>query len=66
MSSVKPKRRKIPYIGKPLTASEIKAAYPLTPEMQIAVDRALAKVWEKHPHSRGRTRTSSPKTARTK
>jgi hypothetical protein len=47
MTEAKPKRRrhrKIPYIGKPLTASEIAAAHPLDPEMEAIVERALAEV----------------------
>lgn len=46
MAEAKPKRRrrKIPYIGKPLTASEIAAAYPLTPKMEKILERALAEV----------------------
>lgn len=65
MSSVKPKRRKIPYIGKPLTASEIRAAFPLTPEEQAIVDRAIEKVRERRSHGR-RTKHTSAKTARVK
>jgi hypothetical protein len=67
MSSVKPKRRrKIPYIGEPLTASEIRASYPpLTPEMQAIVDRNLAKLWEKR-DPRRRTKRPSAKTVRAK
>ena len=47
MAEAKPKRRrhrKIPYIGKPQTASEIAAKYPLTPEMEKILERALAEV----------------------
>jgi hypothetical protein len=47
MAEAKPKRRrrrKIPYIGKPLTASEIIAAHPVDPEMDAILERALAEV----------------------
>lgn len=65
MASTKRKPRgKIPYIGKPLTASEIKAEYPLTPEMQLIVDRAIAEVRAKRSHRRAQPRTTSAKTAR--
>jgi len=63
MATTKRKRRgKIPYIGEPLTASEIAAEYPLTPEMQVIVDRAVAEVRAKR--SGARRNTSSAKTAR--
>jgi hypothetical protein len=66
MASVKPKRRKIPYIGKPLTASEIKAEYPLTPEEQAAVARAVAAAFAPRPRRRKTKERSSAKTVRAK
>jgi hypothetical protein len=63
---VKPKRRKIPYIGKPLTASELMAAYPLTPEDEAAVERVLAELYAPRTRSRKTKRQSSAKTARAK
>lgn len=68
MSSVKPKRRrKIPYIGKRLTASEIAAAYPLPPKYQAIADKVIAEIRaERVVGSRRRKSTSSAKTARAK
>jgi hypothetical protein len=68
MSSVKPKRRrKIPYIGKPLTASEIIASYNLTAEDKAAVARALAEVRTRRSSHRSPKNTpSTAKTARAK
>jgi hypothetical protein len=60
------KRRKIPYIGKPLTATEIKAAYPLTPEQQALADRVLAEVRAERARRETRKRRTSPKIARAK
>jgi hypothetical protein len=67
MSSVKPKRRrrKIPYIGPRLGASDLKADYPLTPEDEAAVARALAEVYGPRDRSRKTKRTSN-KTVRAK
>jgi hypothetical protein len=67
MSSVKPKRRKIPYIGKPATASEIRAAYPrLTPEDEAFVDRVFAEMRARRARRRTVKSTTSAKTARAK
>jgi len=62
MAEAKPKRRrrKIPYIGKPLTASEIMAAHPLDPEMEAIVDRAIAEVRAKRSR-RARALTVRPR-----
>jgi len=54
------RRRKIPYIGKPLTASEIAAAYPLDPKMEAILERALAEVRAKRSR-RARALTVRPK-----
>ena len=64
MSSVKP-RRKIPYIGKPATASEILAAYDITPEVRAAAERAVAKVMDKRSQRRSK-KSISARTARAK
>lgn len=69
MATATPKRRRkgIPYIGEPPTASEIAANYPLTPRMQKIVDRALARLWEKRDRAARRSKRATPaKTARTK
>jgi len=66
MSSVKPKRRKIPYIGKPATASEILAAYPLTAEDHAFVDRVFAEMRARRARRRTVKSTTSAKTARAK
>ena len=67
MATTKRKPRgKIPYIGKPLTASEIKAKYPLPPEHQAYLDRTMPAFLEKIRQRESRKRRSSPKTARAK
>jgi hypothetical protein len=68
MSSVKPKRRKIPYIGKPATASELAAAYPPLPRKhQEYFDREMPIFLEKIRQREERNkRRSSAKTAREK
>jgi hypothetical protein len=65
MSSVKPKRRKIPYIGERLTLAEFKADYNITPEDEAAVARAFALMHERRNRPRTKKRTSN-KTARAK
>ena len=62
MAEAKPKRRrrKIPYIGPPRTASEIAAKYPLDPEMDAFLERALAEVRAKRSR-RARALTVRPK-----
>jgi hypothetical protein len=60
------RRRKIPYIGKPLTASEILAAYPpLPPKIQAIVDRAYEEMRAERPLP-GSKRSTSGKTVRAK
>jgi hypothetical protein len=67
MATTKRKPRgKIPYIGKPLTASEIAAAYPLPPEHQAYLDRTMPEFLEKLRKAESKRRRSSPKTARAK
>jgi len=68
MATATPKRRrrKIPYIGPPLTASEIAASYPLTPTMEKIVDRALARLREKRNRAHRPQRATSGKTVRAK
>jgi hypothetical protein len=59
-------REKIPYIGKPLTASEFKEKYPLPPEHQAYLDQKMPAFLEKIRRAESRKRRSSPKTARAK
>ena len=59
------RRRKIPYIGKPLTASEIIAEYPVPPKIQALADRIYDEIRAKHPVPRSK-RSTSGKTARAK
>jgi len=69
MASPKRKPRgKIPYIGKPATASELAAAYPPLPrEHQEYLDREMPIFLEKiRQREERRKRRSSPKTARAK
>jgi hypothetical protein len=59
------RRRKIPYIGKPLTASEIRAAYPPLPaNIQAVADRILAEVRAERVQREATKSKSSAKTAR--
>jgi hypothetical protein len=68
MATTKRKRRgKIPYIGEPLTASEIAARHPLPRKYQEYLDRTMPVFLEKmRQQDERRKRRSSPKTARAK
>jgi len=67
MATTKRKPRgKIPYIGKPLTASEIKAAYPLPRKYQEYLDRTMPEFLEKIRQRESKRQRSSSKTARAK
>ena len=67
MATTKRKPRgKIPYIGKPLTASEFEAAYPLPRKHQEYLDRTMPEFLEKIRRRESKRPRSSAKTAHAK